>query len=383
MGVRSMLDPAILPTYLTSGWRILDRGLRGHRRYAGDARAICRQIVEACWTGRHFTASAGHFRQFWIRDLGFSTPALVRLGHGERVRASLAWALDVWRRRGGRVTTTIFPPDRPADVYTLGIDSLPLLLHALRLTGSDDLVRRHAEWLAREVERFGREVVDPATSLVRADRHYSTHRDTVRTRSNAYANAMLALLALTLEETGWLPSTVPPGARERFLDAFWAGDHFTEEAPGGGRELPPITGDANVFPFWLGVAPADALPAALRALDAAGLTRPLPLRYAATRDRASEDPVQRLFVPDYQGTAIWTSLGAIYLQLLWSVDPAAAEPGIAAYAALGERDGTYWEVLDGRDPALRPYRGRFGLWRADEAMLWSSIFLDLLERRAA
>ena len=43
-----------------------------------------------------------------------------------------------------------------------------------------------------------------------------------------------------------------------------------------------------------------------------GSTRPLPLRYVARRERSLEDPVQRLFVPDYQGTAIWTSLGAIY-----------------------------------------------------------------------
>ena len=36
-----------------------------------------------------------------------------------------------------------------------------------------------------------------------------------------------------------------------------------------------------------------------------------------------------------------------------------------------------WEVLD---KSLRPYRGRFGLWRADEAMLWGALFLDLLRR---
>jgi hypothetical protein len=46
-----------------------------------------------------------------------------------------------------------------------------------------------------------------------------------------------------------------------------------------------------------------------------------------------------------------------------------------------ERDGTFWEVYDGRDPRLRPYRGRLGIFRADEAMLWSAILLDLLESR--
>ena len=62
------------------------------------------------------------------------------------------------------------------------------------------------------------------------------------------------------------------------------------------------------------------------------------------------------------------------------MDPAAAEAPLAAYARLIEDAGTVWEVL--RDD-LRPYRGRLGIFRADEAMLWSAILLDLLERRGA
>lgn len=373
-----ILDPAILPTYLTSGLRIARRGLFGQHRHPGDARTVCRAIIERCWAGDHYLASAGHFRQFWTRDLGFSSAALVRLGYRDRVAASLAWAFDAWSR-AGRVTTTIFPGRRPRDVYAFGVDSLPLLLHALRVSDATELVARHRTWLGPEVERYAREVLDPATGLVRADRRFSTHRDTVRTGSNCYANAMLVLLSVTLRETGWFADPIPGGARERFLAAFWRGDHFADQ-----RDGDTVSGDATVFPFWLGVAvPELGLAGALAAARAAGLATPIPLRYAARRDPAAEDSVQRLFVPDYQGSAIWTSLGAIYLALLDSVDPAAAAPAIEAYERLVERDGTLWEVLDGADPRLRPYRGRLGIFRADEAMLWSAILLDLLERRAA
>jgi hypothetical protein len=51
------------------------------------------------------------------------------------------------------------------------------------------------------------------------------------------------------------------------------------------------------------------------AAESARLADPLPLRYAARRRPSDEDPVQRLFVPDYQGTSIWTSLGAMYVSL--------------------------------------------------------------------
>jgi len=372
----AMLDPAIVPAYVSSGLRILRRGLAGQHRYAGDARAIIRAILDDCWTGDHYTASAGHFRQFWTRDLGFSAEPLVRLGQRDRVEASLAWALDAWARRG-RVTTTIFPGRRARDVYTLGVDSLPLAIHTLRAAGADDLVARHGTWLGREVERYAAEVVDPGTGLVRDDRRFSGHRDTVRTGSNCYANAMVALLDGALRETGWFRSPFAKGALERFVAAFWRADRFVET---GGRSL--ITGDATVVPFWLRVvAPELGLPGALAAAEAAGLADPLPLRYVARRDREAEDPVQRLFVPDYQGTAIWTSLGAMYVSLLDSVDPGRAAPIVERYVELVERDGTVWEVFDGRDPGLRPYRGRLGIFRADEAMLWSAILLDLLERR--
>ena len=73
----------------------------------------------------------------------------------------------------------------------------------------------------------------------------------------------------------------------------------------------------TVVPFVFGVVPDSlGLGAALRAARDAGLADPLPLRYAARRDATAEDPVQRRLVPDYQGTAIWTSLGGWYLALL-------------------------------------------------------------------
>jgi hypothetical protein len=371
----AMVDPAILPAYLTSAARIAVRGLRGPHRFAGDARAIARACVDASWDGDHFNASGGHFRQFWTRDTGFSAEALVRIGDGPRLHASLAWAMDVWAARG-RVTTTIFPGRRPRDVYTLGIDSLPLLLHALRACAASDLVGRHRHWLEREAERYVGAVIDPRTGLVRTDRRFSSHRDTVVTRSNGYANTMLVLLDQVLRETGWWQSPVGDGSTERFVAGFWDGVRVRDRP-----DRAATSGDATVFPFWLGVLPAElGLAAALESARAEGLAGPLPLRYVARRDRSLEDPVQTLFVPDYQGTAIWTSLGAIYLQLLDRIDRPAAVAALAGHAAVIERDGTVWEVLD---EDLRPYVGRLGIFRADEAMLWSAILLDLFERQAA
>ncbi len=346
------------------------RRVRGPRRVGGDAAAICRASVSACWNARYFAASGGHCRQFWTRDLAFSAAALVRLGERDRLLASLDWALRAWRP-AGHVTTTIFPGRRPLDVHTFGIDSLPLLLHALRVAGGERLVAAHAGWLGAAIARWPAEVLDAGSGYVRDDRAFATHRDVIVTRSNATANTMVALLSATLRETGWFVDPVPSGAAERLVDRFWRDGVFVDEP-----ELGVVAGDATLFPFWFGVVPDElGLEGALRRLDAEGLTTPLPLRYVARRDPREEDPQASWLVPNYQGTAIWSSLGAMYAALLRRADPPAAAGVLDAWAARIEADGTVWEVLDDE---LRPYVGRFGLFRADEAMLWASLFLEQL-----
>ena len=379
MRLRALVDPAVLPAYATSAGRMARRAIRGQVRHPGKAAAILQAVVASCWDGRRFVASGGHFRQFWTRDFGFSAPALVRLGEGARVDATLDWALGSWSRQG-RVTTTIFARDRPADVWDYGVDSLPLLLRALRAAPAGELlVARHGALLAAEVRRFGEVVTEPADGRVRSGRRFSTHRDTVRTGANAYGHAMVALLERELRETGWFPLPFPAGAADRLVAAFWRGDHFAEGRTGS-RDEDLVTGDANVVPFWLRVVPDDlgAGPMLAR-LEAEGLAQPIPLRYAARRSRR-EDRLQGAFLPDYQGTATWTSLGAMTLDVMDRVGASATALAVDRYVALVEQDGTLWEAL-GDD--LQPYRGRLGLWRADEAMLWGAILLDVLLRRAA
>ena len=87
---------------------------------------------------------------------------------------------------------------------------------------------------------------------MRSDRTYSAHRDTVVNRSNAYGNAMVALLAKTIAETGWFESPFERhfgGDYGRLLvDRFWVGDHFRDAL---GDDT--ASGEANVWPFYTGV----------------------------------------------------------------------------------------------------------------------------------
>jgi hypothetical protein len=365
------------------------RALLGHRRYPGSAEDILRAGLEDCWSGEFLTASPGHYRQLWTRDTGFAAPSLVRLGGPwpERLLSTLQWATRVWRDRRSHVTTTINPLLRwPADVFDYGVDSLPLLLASLQaLTSSQDeavverthrLVNAHRAWIETEVDHFVDTVVDPTTGLVRSDRAFSAHRDTFRNGSTAYANAMVALLARTVVETGWAPDRLschfPDGDWGRLLrEHFWLGDRFRDRL---GTDQ--TSGEANVWPFHLGLVDDDGmLVAALDTLRREGFTTPYPLRWEARHRTDGLLLAYRLWSADYQTTTSWTSLGSIYLRLLRRVDPAAAHVELGRMRALIERDGTFWEVLNGTG---RPWRSRSRLSVSDQSMLWGAILLETL-----
>jgi len=376
MALAPWIAPAVLATYVHNIGIRLRREFRGHTRHPGDAAAIVRACIEACWNGRTFTASPGHFDMFWTRDLSFSVPSLVRLGHGPRVQLSMAYALDVWARRRSHITTTIHYFDRPGDVFEYGVDSLPLFLAALRAADATDLVERNRPWLEAEIAHYYETVVDPTSGLVRSDRKFSAHRDTVVNRSNAFGNTMVALLAKTIEETGWFASPFErhfEGDYGRLLIAnFWDGDHFRDAL-----DDETVSGEANIWPFYTGVVDdAVLVRAALRYLDANGFCDPYPLRYETTRRPEREVWLTRHVLPDYQGSTVWTSLGAMYLQVLRTVDPLLAVTETARYVAWIERDGTFWEVMNARGENWVSPRW---ILIGEESMLWSAIFLDALE----
>jgi hypothetical protein len=353
------------------------RGLRGHKRYSGSSRDIARAIVRDCWNGTYIQGSAGHFHQFWVRDLGMCTPALVRMGMREEVHRSLAWALEVYER-AGRVTTTIFPGRRPIDIYVYGSDSLPFLVYSLRVIEAVDLVQRHRPFLQAEVDRFYALLLDPETGLVTRRRTFAEPKDCMKKSSSTFSNAMLAFLAKELEALGGF--SVPfdhRGFASRLCQVFWRGDHFIDDL--SGEDL--VSGDANTWPFWLGVVEDESmLSSALATLEREGLTRPFPLRYFTSRIPGREHFYPRIFTPNYQGDTIWPQVGMVYIDLLARIRPAGALEHLRAYGEVIEREGNFLEVhsADGR-----PYKGRLGIYRADEGMIWAAMYLDLAERLGA
>jgi len=296
------------------------------------------------------------------------------MGMKEELRRSLTWALDVYER-AGRVTTTIFPGERPVDIYVYGSDSLPFLVYSLRVIEAGDLVDRHRAFLQTEVYRFYKLLIDPETGMVTRKRTFAEPKDCMKKSSSTFSNAMLAFLGTELDMLGGF--RIPfdhRGFDLKLRQVFWRGDHFIDDL--SGEDL--ISGDANTWPFWLGVVKDDAmLRSALGALEREGLARPFPLRYFSRRLAHREHFFPRIFTPNYQGDTVWPQVGMVYIELMAKVDRARAIGYLQAYGGLIEREGNFLEI---HRPDGRPYRGRFGIYRADEGIIWAAMYLDLAER---
>jgi hypothetical protein len=363
------------PVLIAAGARVaalsILRRTLGWKRYPGGVEAICRAVIDDCWTGQFFAGSAGHFHQFWTRDLAMCTGALCRLGYREKVLKSWTWALASFAR-SRRITTTIFARRFPRDVYSFACDSLPMLLFGLEQVGAHDLVERHRDFLATEVHRYVASVFDPVSGLARADRYFSAPRDCITGRSTMFANTMLALLERLLDGQDVLPNPLHGSeVASRIRENFWRGDYFRDALD---RDEP--SGDANIWPFFFNVVTdVEMKRRALTSLDRLGFTRPVPLRYFQRRLPESELIVPRLFTPNYQGDTSWMQIGPIYVALLRDVDPDGFSSHRRAVSAMVERDHNFLELYT---TTGRPYRGRAGLYFADEGMLWAALFLDLL-----
>src|SRR5262249_24802135 len=146
--------------------------------------------------------------------------------------------------------------------------------------------------------------------------------------------------------------------KQAILQQHWMGEYFRDSLD---RDIP--SGDANVWPFFLGVFTDPAMQrSAFATLEARGFAKPVPLRYFERRLPEAELPVPRTFAPNYQGDPSWTQMGAVFLEMLKKIDRPRMEQGRGAMAALIERDRNYLELYTTEG---KPYKGRGIFYRAD------------------
>jgi len=339
------------------GWLSLRRKLSGWKRYPGNVQSICDAILNDCWNGRFYQASAGHFRQFYARDIGIAAPFLDK----ERLRATMSYALERYAAHG-KITTSITPGNdgAPFDFPVFGVDSLPFLLRGLRCANDKRIVSDHKEFLKIEIERWEAIVLNN-DGFVKRNVHFSSMRDHAIRSSSCYDNAMVLLLKQEANALGLRTNVKLTAAK--FIKEFWNGRFLNDE-----RDKEVLGGDANVVPWWLGVVDdKKKAKTCLQALHELRMDLPIPLSYSESSTVAPKMIGHEFFVPSWERDGRWMQLGLMYVDVATKLKMPWADEVIASVRSNIERNQNVLEVFT---PEGRPYTSAF--YHADESMLWGA-----------
>ncbi len=348
-------------------WAASQRKRRGFFQYPGKATEICQAIIKACWNGSYFMTSAGHFSQFWTRDFGLCAEALVELGYGKRVRATLEYALSIFEKKG-HITTTITPHGTPFDFPKYAVDSVPYLIHSIKVSKATDLLPKHATLIKREIDRCFKRTFNPRTSMVRHG-HFSSFKDYAIRDSSTYDNCMLAMLRNDLTDLG----LENPFARYDITSAIkhrlWNGRYFFDDI----HRSDVVTGDANIYPFWIGVFDDPGMFQTVEQhIKKQKLEQPFPLKYSNGRDQPRK-VWEEIFVRGYITDSIWSIHGMNYIMMLKKFGyQKKFERLMSFYRHIIEKHRNFLEVFNNKgEPFATPF------YLTDESMLWAAHYLIL------
>lgn len=360
------MHPALLKEGLRFGSRAIKARLTKPKTYLGDAKQICKQIVQECWNGTYYQTSTGNFPQFWIRDFGLCVDALLALGYRDNVLLSLAFALENYKK-AGKVTTFITQNGTCRDFPTYAVDSLSFLLRCLRQAHATELVERYKGFLQEQCSLFYQVVFDKKTNLVKRDKHFSSLKDHYVRQSSCYDNCMVAMLTQDATALGLLHPFAGYDFSQIIKDIFWTGNYFLDDLSGKYH----VASDANIFPFWCGVFSDKAmLTTAIEEIQSAHLDKPFPAKYTQERIKEQELFLPSLFASNYEGNSLWTHIGFCFIDIVMLVDRKLAEGYVKEYAKIIEKHANVLEVFN---PDGTPYNRLF--YVRDEGMLWAAKFL--------
>lgn len=357
-----------LDIYLTETPRIFLTSLKNRflrRKYPGKAESICKEIIKDCWNGRFFQTSTGNFKQFWSRDFGLCTDSLIKLGYEKEVHQTLRYALNRFKKYK-KITTTITPYGKPYDFPTFAVDSLPWLIHSIKI--SKFSYYEYKNFLNSEIQKFFKRVINESTGLVNPKISFSSIKDFAQRKSSCYDNCLVARLA---EDLCHLKLDNPftkydyPSLIKRH---FWNGKYFYDDL----TRQEYLAGDANLFPFVLGIiSDKEMLASALQQINHAGLDQPFPLKY--TNEKTKIKFVwQEWIMPNYESDSIWTHLGPLFIKLVKQIDPEKAKEYKEKYTEQIEKYDNYLEVFFANG---KPYQSLY--YYCDSGMLWAANYLTL------
>ncbi len=338
-------------------------------RFDGDAREICRQIIDRLWYKNFYRTSLGHFDFFWMRDFGTACEALIHAGHRVKVHHTLQWALRHYRK-SGIVTTCI---DSIGNTFNApdvkAIDTLPWLLHCLWVSRYE-LNASERDFLNKQLRKYTKQFLVAQTGLIKPRIRYAEMRDAVMYDRSAYAVTLVARMARCAQKLGLtgFPYT-PTIYRQELLSHYWSGHFFKADYVTGA-----FSAECALFPFYLGIVDDKAMATkTFDYIDTHKLNKPYPLIYTNnTKAFKHHFWMTAPFMPEYEDHTIWSWHGVFYLHLLKHYKDKRYAKQHASFSRMIERHGTWPEMLNADGSwYLAP------IYKGDPGMIWCALYLDL------
>lgn len=359
---------ALLGTLRAEYRQIANRYFGKIERFDGDAREICKQIVDKVWEGDFYRTSLGHYDFFWMRDFGTVAESLVNLGHRDKVHSTLKWAMRHYRR-AGTITLCI---DKAGNTFNApakkSIDALPWLLHSL-VVSDYQLNKTEHKFLQARLRHYTKKFLDSQTGMLRQVR-YAEMRDAVNYNRSAYSVALIGRMAACADKLGLDAFTFPQELyRDVLLDMYWNGEFFKADLSND-----VYSSECALIPFFLHVVDDKELAEKTFAyIERRKLNKPYPLKYGEHDERFNHRTgMGSKIMPNYTGSTIWTWHATFYLHLLKRYDNPSYKQQYDKFSELIERQKSYPELTN---PDGSWYEAPF--YKADPGMVWAALFLEL------
>ncbi len=396
-----------LYTYLRAGLRIGSTAFNEEIKLSGNEEKIIRQIHYIRYNENNpYVITGGHFYQIFVRNLGVFFNALLdpRIASSDQdwhLRQSIALRtiahdLEVFHL-AKKEFTTITPVTkgiytglnlyaRPSDslhaiVYTLNaltdetfiqniFPSKTKAMHPLQTkAAATNLIKKYKLSLKALLETYKKDLLDPATGLIKKELLLSSARDGIKRKSSFYDNVILwatlkhaaTLQLFTISEEklkDW---------KERIIEAFWNkedGYFYDDLAKENLFSADSFIVISTQFLSMSKKRDRDLLLQMISYVKKNKLDQPFPLHYS-TIDQSNKlyNPV-RIFAPSYMGTSIWSHWGMEYIKALFYLSKynkeliKDANKHVKAYKNNIEKYGGYPEVYDkdGNILSTRLYR---------------------------
>lgn len=336
------------------------------KKYSGTADQICHNIVKDCWNGHYFQVSTRNFPEFWTRDFGWCAQSLIKLGYEKEVHQTLRYALNRFQKYK-KITTTINSKGNPFDFPTMAVDSLPWLIHSIKISSFPYLLFK--SFLNQQIQLFFETVVNNHTGLVKPENHFSSIKDFSIRKSSCYDNTMVALLAKDLKSMKLLNPFTNFDYSELLKRHFWNGKYFYDDL----SKQDYVAGDANLFPFILGlIKDKEMMESSIKTIQENQLDSPFPLKYTTTRNKVRFILEEKLAMRNYESNSIWTHMGLLFIKFVKQIDPEKSKEYQQVYQEMIEKQRGFLEVLT---PKGKPFKTWF--YHSDRGMLWACNYLTL------